>query len=198
VALTFDMEHPSRSAHDPAGPTRILDELQRTDSKASFFIQGRWARTEPLVARRVATEGHLVGCHSHFHAPLVSLTDDGIREDLEAATEAVTETTGTTPRPWFRCPFGAGHDDQRVLQVIQDCGYQNVHWNVEPQDWLEDKTPADITTSVIDGVAKLESDGVVLLHTWPRATVEALPMLITELQKHDVQLVRVDDGELQI
>jgi endo-1,4-beta-xylanase len=139
-----------------------------------------------------------VGCHSHFHAPLVSLTDDGIRKDLEAATEAVAETTGAMPRPWFRCPFGAGHDDSRVLQVIQECGYQNVHWNVEPQDWLEDKTPESVTSSIIDGVEALEADGVVLLHTWPRATVEALPVLIAELRKRDFRLVRVDDAELQI
>jgi peptidoglycan/xylan/chitin deacetylase (PgdA/CDA1 family) len=109
-----------------------------------------------------------VGCHSHFHAPLVSLTD------------------------------GAGHDDSRVLQVIQECGYQNVHWNVEPQDWLEDKTPESVTSSIIDGVEALEADGVVLLHTWPRATVEALPVLIAELRKRDFRLVRVDDAELQI
>ncbi|HVQ88781.1 MAG TPA: polysaccharide deacetylase family protein, partial [Actinomycetes bacterium] len=122
VALTVDMEHPSRSAHDVGCPERILDALGSARVRATFFVQGRWARAEPATALRVVRDGHLLGCHSHFHAPLVDLTDAGIRRDVEAATHALVEVTGTESRPWFRCPFGAGHDDKRVLDVLQDCG----------------------------------------------------------------------------
>ncbi len=197
VALTFDMEHPSRSGHDPDGPRQILDALWRSESKATFFIQGRWARTQPALAHRVADEGHLVGCHSHFHGPLMSFTDDGIRNDLEAATKAVQETTGVMPRPWFRCPFGSGHDDSRVLKVIAECGYQNVHWNVEPQDWVEGRTPDEVRSSIVRDIEALEHDAVVLLHTWPVATVRALPPLLEDLTASGHELVRVDELELQ-
>jgi peptidoglycan/xylan/chitin deacetylase (PgdA/CDA1 family) len=196
VALTFDMEHPSRSRHDPDGPRQILDALRRTDSRATFFIQGRWARTQPALARRVADEEHLVGCHGHFHAPLVSLTDDGIRNDLEAATEAIVETTGVMPRPWFRCPFGSGHDDSRVLRVIDECGYKNVHWNVEPEDWLEGRTSEEVTSSIVRDIESLEDDAVVLLHTWPTATVQAVPSLLDYLIASGKEMVRVDELQL--
>ncbi len=35
--------------------------------------------------------------------------------DVRAAERAIIATTGIDPRPWFRCPFGAGSDDPRVL-----------------------------------------------------------------------------------
>ncbi len=193
VALTFDMEHPSRADHDPGGPARILDHLKDADTQATFFIQGRWARTQPVVTQRVRAEGHLVGCHSHFHAPLVSLTDEGIRQDLGAATDALAEVSGASPQPWFRCPFGAGHDDERVLRVIEECGYRNVHWNVEPMDWVEGRTADDVVTSVVDGVDRSSADAVILLHTWPSATVAALPTLLSELPRRGHTFVRVDE-----
>ncbi|MFZ0322556.1 MAG: polysaccharide deacetylase family protein [Actinomycetes bacterium] len=192
VALTFDMEHPSRARHDPANPGRMLDALQAAGARATFFVQGRWARSEPDTARRVVDEGHLLGCHSHHHAPLVSLTDDGVRRDVEAASSALAQVTGVSPRPWFRCPFGAGHDDPRVLGLLDECGYRNVHWNVEPQDWLEDKTVDQLTASVLDDVVRKGDSAVVLLHSWPSVTAAALPTLIAELTARGYELVGVD------
>ncbi|HVQ88872.1 MAG TPA: polysaccharide deacetylase family protein [Actinomycetes bacterium] len=195
VALTFDMEHPSRRHHDPLAPTAILDSLRNTNVRATFFVQGRWARAEPNLAARVVNDGHLIGCHSNFHAPLVQLTDEGIRSDVEAASNAIGEVTGREPRPWFRCPFGAGHDDLRVLRVLRDCGYRNVHWNVDPQDWLESTTADALIQSVLDGVTQQPNGAVVLLHTWPAVTAAALPMLIERLAASERECVGIDDLE---
>lgn len=192
IALTFDMEHPSRSGHDAGAPQRILDSLADNDESATFFVQGRWARSEPTLARRVVADGHLLGCHSHFHAPLDALTDEGIQRDATAAALALVEVTGQDPRPWFRCPFGAGHDDARVLAVLDRCGFTNVHWDVEPQDWLEECTPAQLVDSVLSGIAEAGNGSIVLLHSWPTATADALPQLLRELSGA-YRLARLDD-----
>jgi len=192
VALTFDMEHPSRAGHYAAAPQRILDALAETGTRATFFVQGRWARAEPALARRVVAEGHLLGCHSHFHAPLDALTDEGIQRDVTSAARALVEVTGQDPRPWFRCPFGAGHDDARVLAALGRCGFTNVHWNVEPQDWLEECTPQQLLDSVLSGVANVGDGSIVLLHSWPTATADALPQLLHDLSGA-YRLARVDD-----
>ena len=198
VALTFDMEHPSRSGHSHDAPESILDSLKRTHSRATFFVQGRWAKTEPRLTKRVVDDGHLLGCHSHFHAPMVSLTDDGIRADVEAATTALTQITGVEPRPWFRCPFGLGHDDARVLNALSECGYRNVHWNVEPQDWLETKTPDDLIASICADVDRQGDGSIVLLHTWPAATAAALPILLERLTGSGYEFVGVDELETNV
>ena len=72
------------------------------------------------------------------------LSDAGIRADVEDAEAAVTEATGAPTRPWFRCPFGDGHDDPRVLDLLRDLGYRNVHWHVELEDWEPWRAAEDI------------------------------------------------------
>lgn len=193
VALTFDMEHPSRSRHSHEAPSRILDALHQANARATFFVQGRWARSEPDTARRVIAEGHLLGSHSHFHAPLTALTNEGVARDVRSAADALTQVVGRDGRPWFRCPFGDGHDDDRVLAVLTECGYRNVHWNVEPRDWLEDCTAMGLAASVVDGVNGYGDGAIVLLHTWPTATAAALPHIIERLQHLGHELVGVDD-----
>ena len=77
--------------------------------------------------------------------------------------------------------------------MIDECGYQNVHWNVEPQDWLESRTSDEIRSSIVRDLESLEDDAVVLLHTWPTATVRAIPLLLDDLTAGGHELVRVDE-----
>ena len=111
VALTFDVEHPDRPNLAPDALEHILHALAEHKARATFFLQGRWVEAHPERARLIADAGHLVGSHSFYHARLPLLTDVGIEADVLAAERAIEEATGTSPRPWFRCPFGAGWDD---------------------------------------------------------------------------------------
>src|SRR5512138_1341071 len=129
VALTFDAEHPDRPSA-PGVQERLLDLLAAGAVPATFFIQGRWAEAYPATARRIPREGHLVGSHSHYHARMPLLNVRGLRSDLAAAQEAVIDATGVDPRPWFRCPFGAGASDARVQRLVREAGYRHVGWHV--------------------------------------------------------------------
>jgi len=94
VALTFDAEHPDRSWCPPGAAERILDILAGAGIRATFFVQGRWAEAYPATARRIADEGHLVGNHSHHHARSPLFSDRGLREDVDAARDAIVRATG--------------------------------------------------------------------------------------------------------
>jgi peptidoglycan/xylan/chitin deacetylase (PgdA/CDA1 family) len=193
VALTFDAEHPDRPWCPPANAQRILGDLERAGVRATFFVQGRWAKAHPDVARRIAEDGHLVGHHSHYHARLPLLSDDGLRADLDDGASAIQEATGRDPRPWFRCPFGAGHDDARVLGVVAERGYRNVHWHIEVEDWEPWRAGPAIATSVIDGVRAHGDGAVVLLHTWPGGTGDATAQAIAGLRELGATFVTVDE-----
>jgi peptidoglycan/xylan/chitin deacetylase (PgdA/CDA1 family) len=192
IALTFDTEHWSHpSAADVQD--RILDVLEGAGVRATFFLQGRWATAYPACARRIVAAGHLVGNHSHHHAPMDTLTDAGIEGDVRKAEAAIRELTGADPRPWFRCPFGYGHDDPRVLAALERAGYRNQHWDVEPDDWRPERTPADLARLVIDGALAHGDGAVVLLHSWPPATIAALPAILIGLREGGARLVRLDE-----
>ena len=195
VALTFDAEHPDRPWCPPGNVERILDTLADADATATFFVQGRWAESQPLTAKRIADDGHLIGHHSHYHARMPLLHDEGLRSDVLDAQSVIERTTGVDPRPWFRCPFGAGSDDQRVLGVLGELGYRNVHWHVELEDWEPWRTGDAIAGDAIAGVVDHGDGAVVLLHTWPGGTADGLGSIVAGLREAGATLVKIDELE---
>lgn len=191
VALTFDAEHPDRP--NVAGTAeRLLEALATAGVAATFFVQGRWAEAFPATARAIADGGHLVGNHSHYHARMPLLTDEGLAEDIAEAGRIVTDTTGIDPRPWFRCPFGAGATDPRVQAAVQAGGYRHVGWHVAAEDWEPSRTGDAIEADLVTG-ARAHGDGtVILLHTWPSGTLAAIPGTVARLRERGATFVRVD------
>jgi len=191
VALTIDTEQRSR----PAGPGnfgRQLTVLAAAGVRATCFVQGRWAQAHPRLARRIAADGHLVANHTYHHAPLTRMTDDGIRHTLERAEAVIAPRAGVpTTRPWFRCPYGDGQDDERVLAVLANLGYRNVGWDVDPSDWRPGRTVDEVVTAVIDGCREHGDDARVLLHSWPDVTVAALPLIVERLRAAGATFVTV-------
>jgi peptidoglycan-N-acetylmuramic acid deacetylase len=149
----------------------------------------------PDLARRIATDRHLVGNHSTYHARLTLLSDDGVRADVSGAGTTIAELTGADPRPWFRCPFGDGYDDPRVLDVLSGLRYRNVHWHVVCQDWEPWRSAPEIAKAVAVGTAAHGDGTVVLLHTWPGGTADAVPQVLADLTSAGVSFVTVDELE---
>lgn len=193
VALTFDAEHPDRPAHAPGNAERILDLLGEVGVRATFFVQSRWAEANPSIARRIADDGHLVGNHSTFHARMTLFSDDGLRTDILEAGATIAQITGVDPLPWFRCPFGDGRDDPRVLRVLGELGYRNVHWHVEALDWEPEHSAEEVALETVKGSVAHGDGAVVLLHTWPDSTARGLDGAIGDLTRSGASFVTVDE-----
>jgi peptidoglycan/xylan/chitin deacetylase (PgdA/CDA1 family) len=194
VAITIDAEHPDR-VHRSGCDVGLIDLLAERGVRATWFLQGRWVEANPATARRIADDGHLIANHSHYHARMPLLTDAGLAADVRDAESAIVEATGADPRPWFRCPFGAGATDPRVLGGLAGLGYRDVPADVVLDDWEPERTGPLIAA---DGVrlATAHGDGaVVLLHSWPSATLEALPVLLSELAARGARFVTIDELE---
>ena len=192
VAITIDAEHPDR-VHRTGADIGLLDVLADRDVRATWFLQGRWVEANPVTARRVADDGHLVGNHSHYHARMPLLTDDGLAADVRDAEAAIREATGADPRPWFRCPFGAGADDRRVLDRLAELGYREVPADVVLDDWEPDRTGPAIAADAVRLATEHGDGAVVLLHSWPSGTLDALPAIITELAAVGARFVTIDE-----
>jgi peptidoglycan-N-acetylglucosamine deacetylase len=193
VALTFDAEHGDRPAR-PGNDERLLDALAASGIRATFFVQGRWAEANPAVARRIAADGHLVGSHTFYHARLPLLTADGLATDMRDAEAAICEHVGVDPRPWFRCPFGAGALDAELLARVTDLGYpRHAGWDVDTEDWQPGRTPQELAAIVVDGATRRGDGAVVLMHSWPDATAAALPAIVRELAAAGATFVTLAD-----
>src|SRR5262245_25788001 len=121
------------------------------------------------------------------------LGDAGLVADLAAARAAVQAATGTDPRPWFRCPWGDGADDARVLGAIAADGYRHVGWHVDVEDWEPERTGRAIAADVLAGTEAQGDGAVVLLHTWPGGTADAVPEILGGLRRRGDLTVTVDE-----
>jgi peptidoglycan/xylan/chitin deacetylase (PgdA/CDA1 family) len=180
VHLTFDAEHPNRPHHRSGGAEALLDVLAAHDVLATFFVQGRWASAHPGVAARIAQEGHTIGSHSNAHVRMTRLSDHGITAEVNESQERIRDATGVDPRPYFRCPYGDGHDDARVIAAISALEYRLVGWDIDPEDWNQANSAADLVAAVRRGLAQPPGAAalVVLMHTWPAPTSSALQQLL--------------------
>jgi peptidoglycan/xylan/chitin deacetylase (PgdA/CDA1 family) len=167
-------------------------------------MQGRWVQAYPDLARRIAAAGHLVGNHSFYHARLPLLSDTGLLEDISAAHEVIIETIGVDARPWFRCPFGAGTFDARVLRALGSLGYRDFEFDVPAVvdgsvvvgDWQPGQTGESVADWVVRGVVERGDPAVVVLHSWPAPTLAALPTIINRLRTAGATFVRLDEIEV--
>jgi len=192
VALTFDAEHPDRPT-EPGVTERLLDRLDGASVPATFFLQGRWVEAYPATARAISAAGHLVGNHSHYHAEMPLLTDAGLAEDIAASSRVIGEVIGVDARPWFRCPFGAGASDARVQTALAESGYRHAGWHVDTEDWNPAHDGATVERDVVAGVTAHGDGAVVLLHGWPRATLDALVGIVERSRSAGFTFVRIDE-----
>jgi peptidoglycan/xylan/chitin deacetylase (PgdA/CDA1 family) len=135
VALTFD------AGSDAGYTNQILDTLAANGIHASFGLTGRWVDQNPGLARRIASEGHLLVNHSYDHPSFTGRSTDGVplsaaaRGDQLARAEAsIRAATGRSSIPWFRPPYG-DYDDS-VLVDVGARGYRYiVLWSVDSLGW---------------------------------------------------------------
>ena len=60
----------------------ILDVLDETSTKATFFCLGKIATDFPEVIKAIASKGHEVVCHSHEHLWLTKMTPEMLQADI--------------------------------------------------------------------------------------------------------------------
>jgi peptidoglycan/xylan/chitin deacetylase (PgdA/CDA1 family) len=119
VYLTFD-DGPNERA-----TAAILETLATERVPAAFFMVGDHVRRYPGLARRVVSEGHLVGNHTYNHVKLHLAGPKRIREQLEVAHNAIEWATGRIPRA-FRAPHG--YRSPFLKSIIVDMRYTVFGW----------------------------------------------------------------------
>jgi peptidoglycan/xylan/chitin deacetylase (PgdA/CDA1 family) len=126
VALTYD-DGPNDRATDA-----LLDMLARHETRATFFMIGRYVRQRPEIVRRVHAAGHLIGNHTDTHPWLSFQSTRVIREELRACNQALEDTLGAPVR-YLRPPHGARRP--AVFRIAAELGLKLVQWNTMGHDW---------------------------------------------------------------
>lgn len=113
VLVCFDFEGSYGMPHKgvPYDLTRgtdiILEELERQQASAVFFVVGRMIEEHPDVVQAIAAAGHEIGLHGYEHDNLARYDADALAlldKNLARVGSLLEDMTGSRPRA-FRAPY---------------------------------------------------------------------------------------------
>lgn len=198
VYLTFD-DGPSLMTE------KVLDVLKEYDVKATFFVIGKTEPGYEAIYQRIVDEGHTLGMHSFSHKyHEIYASDEAFWQDFGQIQEFLYDITEVWPR-FYRFPGGSSNlvsklDMKQLTQELYEQDIYYLDWNVSGCDATgENLSARQIADNVINNVGRYET-AVVLLHDTnsKKATVEALPMIIEELQKNEQVVFLPADDDMQL
>jgi peptidoglycan-N-acetylglucosamine deacetylase len=185
VALTFD------DGPDPEVTPAVLDILDATGVRATFFLVGEQLLVHHELGGAIAAAGHEVALHGFRHVEHDELAEP--REDLLRGLDAIEAATGTRPA-LVRPPYG--RFSAASYAASRELGLEAVYWSAWGADW-EAIGPARIAELVR---RDLTPGAIVLLHDSARyaerpsarPTVEALPTILADIRAAGLEPVTVD------
>ena len=180
VALTFD-DGPSRNY-----TIKYLDLLREKQVKATFFLIGRNVQKSPVLAALIAGEGHEIANHTYDHY-IKKMSEAVIKEQISRTYHLLKEWTQQEIK-YVRPP--GGNNRIKMKSVAAEMEMQLVMWSVDPQDWREDITPAEIIRTIKE---QLTPGAIIVLHEGKPQTLEALPALIDELRQDGWDFVTISE-----
>ncbi|KAI8365263.1 uncharacterized protein BYT42DRAFT_158362 [Radiomyces spectabilis] len=165
----------------------LYDALDKTNTKATFFMVGGQVVKFPELTLRAYKSGHELAMHTWSHNYMTTLTNEQLVAELKWNELVIKEVTGVSPR-YFRPPYG--DIDDRVRSVAKALGFTAVIWSHDTHDWTLTENPS-FKTEWIDGnvtqwakaASTATQGGISLEHDLYKETVEAAIRVLPILQK---------------
>jgi peptidoglycan/xylan/chitin deacetylase (PgdA/CDA1 family) len=205
IALTFDAEMTegmktnylsgkAKSSYD----NRIVDTLNSTQTKATFFLTGMWIELYPDVTQQFSNNPLFeLGSHSYsdrsyygFCYGLKKMPSTVRVEDIGATEKLLREHAGIDNR-LFRFPGGCYSPDD--VKLVNEANDIVVHWDVSGVDGFNTSSN-QIIRNVVDNA---QNGSIIILHlngapTSPK-TAEALPSIISQLKAKGFEFVKISE-----
>ncbi len=105
--------------------SRVIDELERLDIKATFFCVGQLAVEFPDIIKKIVSKGHEIGCHSNIHTWLDKMTAEELRNDTTEALKALEDVSGQKVVSYRAPAFSITPKNKWAVNILADCGINN-------------------------------------------------------------------------
>lgn len=147
-----------------------------------------WVESYPEDVRAILEAGHDLGNHSENHKNMSELSDEEKKEEIMSVHQKVQEITGYEMF-LFRPPYG--DYDNELIEVLKDCEYYPIQWDVDSLDWKNEGVEELLKT--VTEHKNLGNGSIILCHNGAEYTAEALDSLINELEAQGYEIVPVSE-----
>ncbi|MCA1053560.1 polysaccharide deacetylase family protein [Rossellomorea aquimaris] len=155
----------------------MLATLKKHHVYATFFLEGRWVKNNPELAKMIVDAGHEIGNHSYSHPNMEKLETSKAVDELKKTNEIIEVTTGEKVK-WFAPPSGSYRDE--VVKIAHDMDMRTIMWSVDTIDWQ--KPSPDVLINRV--MSKLHKGAIILMHP-TASTANSLNSLIIQIKdKH--------------
>lgn len=184
VILTFD-DGPKSST-----TKRILRALSAECTKATFFVLGRMARSNPKLLQQIARSGHTIAQHTNDHPNLTRLSIAQAENEINRGIASVNLALGSQRRAstrLFRYPYLAR--SSRLDAMLKRKGLLPVSAGIDSNDWKSGSGAAMVNRVMAQ--LKRRGRGVILMHDIQNKTASALPSLLRRLKQGGYRVVHL-------
>ncbi|WP_081085262.1 polysaccharide deacetylase family protein [Priestia megaterium] len=187
IYLTFD-----------DGPTpdtlKILEVLRQYNIKATFFMLKNQIDSYPTIAKKVAEEGHAIGCHGVSHDINIIYSKDGTaNQEMQQCLATVKKVTGIDSK-LIRVPYGSVPYLKEPHRTELMNNYRLWDWNIDSEDWALRSAPK-IEHSIEPNIKRVYQNGqtpIILFHD-KSFTAQSLPAILTYIKKTKYQPIEIDE-----
>lgn len=139
-ALTFDIEdyfhvnafcdviNPDQWSHYeyrvPQNTKKILNILEETQCRATFFILGWVVERSPDLVREIASAGHEIASHGYSHKLVFNQTKINFKNETERSKKLLEDITGLEVRGYRASTYSITQKSLWALDVLVDLGFK--------------------------------------------------------------------------
>lgn len=162
----------------------ILEILNEQKVKATFFIEGKWAKEHTNLVQMIDEQGHLIGNHAYNHPNMKHLTKEENTDQIMQTNEIIEAIIGKTPK-WFAPPSGSFTDE--VVEIAHYLNMETILWTVDTIDW---KKPS-VSVMINRVMTKIHPGATILMHpTLP--VVKGLNEMIASLKEEGYRIGTIE------
>jgi polysaccharide deacetylase family protein (PEP-CTERM system associated) len=114
---------PARGGRAARSTRGILDILDASAARATFFIVGWVAEQFPDLVREIAARGHEIGSHGFSHLPIFDMDPTSFRADLRRSKKALEAAAGVEVRGYRAPTFSIVERTLWALDILYDEGF---------------------------------------------------------------------------
>lgn len=103
---------------------RLMDILDRFDSRATFFVLGWVAERFPMLVREISDRGHEVACHGFGHQLVHEMDPEEFRNDVRFAKDTLEDIIGRSVLGYRAPNYSITPESMWALDILIDEGFK--------------------------------------------------------------------------